>query len=73
MQKRFTTDHPNAKKMIFQSLNKKWKDYRARLKAKYYVPGNRLASVQGMKDSRVQKDQWLSLVEYWLTEEAEVL
>ena len=56
---------------IFKSLAKKWKDYKAELKARYFISDNEDELLQN-KPPDVLRDQWIALVEYWLSPEGKV-
>ncbi|KAK3026286.1 hypothetical protein RJ639_041235 [Escallonia herrerae] len=71
--KRYTTDHPLAKKHIFERLDNMWRCWRYELKQKYFVEGDRAKSLRNLNDPRVDKSQWEVLVNYWLTDEAKYI
>ncbi|KAL2902272.1 hypothetical protein RDABS01_027354 [Bienertia sinuspersici] len=62
--------YPNAlEKWILKSIGLKWKDYKCYLKGKYYNDDIDINIVQDRCPSDVEKDQWISLVNFWRSEE----
>ncbi|KAL2937453.1 FACT complex subunit POB3, partial [Bienertia sinuspersici] len=62
--------YPNAlEKWILKSIGLKWKDYKCYLKGKYYNDDIDINIVQDRCPSDVEKDQWISLVNLWRSEE----
>ncbi|KAL6547224.1 hypothetical protein OROMI_022945 [Orobanche minor] len=64
-------DHLEA--LILKSIGKKWRNWKAELKAKYYNPALPISEAKSNKDIRVVEDQWIKLWTRWGTEEAKVL
>lgn len=55
-------------------INGRWRDWKSTLKAQYFVAGDRAQSIENISGiDRVNPNQWASLVDYWLTETAQVL
>ncbi|KAA8536584.1 hypothetical protein F0562_029062 [Nyssa sinensis] len=69
VQSKFIID-PKSKSWILKSIGKKWKDWKAKLKANHYsihlTDEERLAD----RDERVLPDQWRILIMFWNSEEA---
>ncbi|KAL2937216.1 Microcin B17-processing protein McbD, partial [Bienertia sinuspersici] len=62
--------YPNAlEKWILKSIGLKWKDYKCYLKGRYYNDDIDINIVQDRCPSDVEKDQWISLVNFWRSEE----
>lgn len=61
-----TTLGPEAKPRVLADVALKWKDFKSRLKAKYFVPHLASDSIPlKSPDNRVSDDQWTTLVAYW--------
>ncbi|KAL2896395.1 hypothetical protein RDABS01_038179, partial [Bienertia sinuspersici] len=62
--------YPNAlEKWILKSIGLKWKDYKCYLKGRYYDDDTDINIVQDKCPSDVENDQWISLVNFWRSEE----
>ncbi|XP_042381103.1 uncharacterized protein LOC122024954 isoform X1 [Zingiber officinale] len=61
-----TTLHLEAKVRVLMDVAVKWKDFKSRLKTKYFAPFVATDNVpMDSPDSRVSNDQWKTLVAYW--------
>ncbi|KAL2897146.1 Actin cytoskeleton-regulatory complex protein END3, partial [Bienertia sinuspersici] len=61
---------PNAlEKWILKSIGLKWKDYECYLKGRCYDDDTDINIVQDKCPSDVENDQWISLVNFWRSEE----
>uniref|UniRef100_A0A5B7BPA4 Bromo domain-containing protein n=1 Tax=Davidia involucrata TaxID=16924 RepID=A0A5B7BPA4_DAVIN len=69
VQSKFDID-PKSKSWILKSIGKKWKDWKAKLKAYRY--NTHLTDEERMadRDERVLPDQWRILILFWNSEEA---
>lgn len=56
-----------------KALGKKWKDFKSDLKKKHYDTHNTYEDRLADRDSRVLPEQWRQLIEYWDSEEGQVL
>ncbi|CAL5398856.1 unnamed protein product [Camellia sinensis] len=69
VQSKFEID-PKSKSWVLKSIGKKWKDWKAELKANHYnthkTDEERLAD----RDERVVPDQWQILISFWNSKEA---
>lgn len=58
---------------VMKSLSRKWKDWKAHLKAKFYNPSLSAAQQHdAMSDERVIPEQYEVLVSFWNSDEAKV-
>ncbi|XP_027158101.1 uncharacterized protein LOC113768932 [Coffea eugenioides] len=55
-----------------RSIGKKWRSWKADLKATYFDPAVPNAEARFQKDIRVREEQWIKLWVYWKSEEAKV-
>jgi hypothetical protein len=55
-----------------KSLAVKWRDFKARVKAKYYYPYKTDEERLKHRDRRVLPHQWPILISYWNTKKAKV-
>ena len=55
-----------------RSIGKKWRSWKADLKATYFDPAVPNAEARFQKDIRVREEQWIKLWAYWKSEEAKV-
>ncbi|XP_071926243.1 uncharacterized protein [Coffea arabica] len=53
-----------------RSIGKKWRSWKADLKANYFDPAVPNAEARFQKDIRVREEQWIKLWAYWKSEEA---
>ncbi|XP_027166308.1 uncharacterized protein LOC113766300 [Coffea eugenioides] len=53
-----------------RSIGKKWRSWKADLKANYFDPAVPNAEAWFQKDIRVREEQWIKLWDYWKSEEA---
>ncbi|XP_027096129.1 uncharacterized protein [Coffea arabica] len=56
-----------------RSIGKKWRNWKADLKATYFDPTVPNAEARFQKDIRVREEQWIKLWAYWKSEEAKKL
>nr|XP_027096133.1 uncharacterized protein LOC113716030 [Coffea arabica] len=56
-----------------RSIGKKWRSWKADLKATYFDPTVPNAEARFQKDIRVREEQWIKLWAYWKSEEAKKL
>lgn len=71
MQQRYILP-PELVKGTLQSIGKKWRTWKAELKAAYYDMSLPVSEAKYHKDERVDEDQWNELWTYWGTDEAKV-
>jgi hypothetical protein len=64
---------PKSKSWVMNSLARRWKDWKLKLKADNYTPHSTLEERLADRDPRVQPDQWSILVSYWNLDEVEAL
>ncbi|GMY13751.1 transcription factor gte1 [Fagus crenata] len=69
VQSRFNID-PRGKSWVMKSLAVKWRDFKARVKAKYYYPYKTDEERLKQRDRRVLPHQWPILISYWNTKKA---
>ncbi|XP_070014848.1 uncharacterized protein [Nicotiana sylvestris] len=55
---------------VLKSLGKKWKDYKCSLKREYAQKYKTKDALLKNRPSRIPRDQWSSLVSYWLSDKA---
>lgn len=55
-------------------MNNRWRDWKSNLKSNNFVPGDRAKSIANtINNDRVNPNQWAALVDYWLTDNAQVV
>ncbi|KAL2895398.1 Dihydroorotate dehydrogenase [Bienertia sinuspersici] len=62
-------DIPNLSENMDEAIGLKWKDYKCCLKGIYYDDDISINIVQDRCPSDVEKDQWITLVNFWRSEE----
>ncbi|CAK9165410.1 unnamed protein product [Ilex paraguariensis] len=62
---------PKGKTWVLKSLGKKWKDWKAKLKAAHYITHTTDEERLADRDERVLPDQWSNLILHWNSEEVE--
>ncbi|KAL2460540.1 Uncharacterized protein Adt_43960 [Abeliophyllum distichum] len=70
VQSRFDID-PVSKGWVLQSLGRKWKDWKSKLKSAHYYPHETDEERLANCDERVLPDQWASLIVHWSSETEE--
>ena len=55
-------------------MNSRWRDWKSNLKSDHFVSGYRAKSIENTSaNDRVKLNQWATLVDYWLTDDAKVV
>ncbi|KAL2254300.1 UNVERIFIED_CONTAM: hypothetical protein Sindi_0224700 [Sesamum indicum] len=67
---RFDID-PTSKNWVLQSLGRRWKDWKSKLKTAHYYPHQTDEARLADCDERILPDQWAALVKLWSTESAQ--
>lgn len=57
---------------ILTSINKKWRNWKSTLKARYFLPDKDWRDLEDDRDGRVLRDQWINMLAYWNKEEVKV-
>ncbi|KAL0384615.1 UNVERIFIED_CONTAM: hypothetical protein Sradi_2855800 [Sesamum radiatum] len=70
VQLRFDID-PTSKNWVLQSLGRRWKDWKSKLKTAHYYPHETDEERLADCDERILPDQWAALVKLWSTESAQ--
>ncbi|XP_020551828.1 uncharacterized protein LOC105169094 isoform X3 [Sesamum indicum] len=70
VQLRFDID-PTSKNWVLQSLGRRWKDWKSKLKTAHYYPHQTDEARLADCDERILPDQWAALVKLWSTESAQ--
>ncbi|KAK4438358.1 Ankyrin repeat, bromo and BTB domain-containing protein DDB [Sesamum alatum] len=70
VQLKFDID-PACKNWVLQSLGRRWKDWKSKLKTAHYYPHETDEERLADCDERILPDQWAALVKLWNTESAQ--
>ncbi|KAJ8420103.1 hypothetical protein Cgig2_002559 [Carnegiea gigantea] len=64
-----------AESYVLKSMGKKWSNFKADLKLEHYEPncGNVSAIMNEHRPDCVSKDQWISLVTYWISDKGKTV
>ncbi|XP_074314668.1 uncharacterized protein LOC141649899 [Silene latifolia] len=58
-------------KWILKSINHKWRDYKCLLKGKHYSDDANITELQNNVPQDVVNDQWISIVNFWRSDEGQ--